>query len=160
MPESSIKKEELRELFCDAFCKSVNTMMATDISKENIIENNDTNFEISGGMILSGENNRNMLMVISTTKASATYMVQLLTGLDEDDITDDDRMSTVVELVNITAGIVKVEVADTDSSYLLTLPFAVTGSGLTWKTDKALQRESFFMEYEGIKTRVCVYHMG
>lgn len=81
--------------------------------------------EISGVMLISGE--RNALMSLTMSKELCAIIISYMTGIEKNDITDEEIYDGAAELVNMIAGRAKAILSGTEYHFSITPPFTIIG---------------------------------
>jgi chemotaxis protein CheX len=81
--------------------------------------------EVSGVMLLLGE--RNALMSLTMSKELCTTIISYMTGIEINDITDEEIYDGAAELVNMVAGRAKTILSSTKYHFSITPPFTIIG---------------------------------
>jgi chemotaxis protein CheX len=81
--------------------------------------------EISGSMLILGE--RNALVSLTMSKELCTTIISYMTGIEKNDITDEEIYDGAAELVNMVAGRAKAIVSNTKYHFNITPPFTIIG---------------------------------
>ncbi|MGK0465199.1 chemotaxis protein CheX [Clostridium sp.] len=81
--------------------------------------------EISGVMLILGE--RNALMSLTMSKELCTTIISYMTGIEKNDITDEEIYDGAAELVNMVAGRSKAILSGTKYHFSITPPFTIVG---------------------------------
>ena len=112
--------------FTDAFLEVVLT--STGIPLQVLSSKSDMSFaEITGVMNLNGS--KHGVLFISAGVASIQGLFAHMTGTPKDEITQEDILDTICELVNMTAGNAKLRLGD--DQFILSAPFALRGENMT-----------------------------
>ena len=103
--------------------------------------------EISGMMLLTGENNA--MISLSMTHVHAALIIAYMTGIAVEELSQSDVCDGMAELVNMIGGRAKAILSGTEYYYQLTSPFTVVGEQvfITYK-NKALQWSAKFCSSE------------
>jgi CheY-specific phosphatase CheX len=86
-------------------------------------------FGMTGVMNLNGQ--KQMLLFITMDVIAIRLLCSKMIGVPQRDVTADDMIDTISELVNMTAGNAKLRLGDTDHKFSLTTPFTITGSNVS-----------------------------
>lgn len=116
--------EKIKDSFHNSIYDVLNTMTGINLEIKNLNEPESCDF--SGGMFLRGESN-DYLFVISTNTENARIIISYMTGLLPEEISNEDLIDGMAELVNMIAGKVKILVAKSDNYFKLTSPFTIKG---------------------------------
>lgn len=84
--------------------------------------------ELTGAIMIQGE--RSALLSLKISKEYAVCIVSSMTGLDSQELSDEDLYDGVAEIVNMIAGRVKACMEVTGRGYSLTQPFTVVGENV------------------------------
>jgi CheY-specific phosphatase CheX len=153
---SKLKLIGYEDTFLIGFQETINKMTGFTVNNVGIEKSLGIGFEISGAMVLSGHTSA--LLVISTTKVAAGIIVAYMTGADISDLTDEDLYNGVTELVNMTAGIAKANLANTTAGFKLSSPFAVVGSNIDLKIDSFVEKYEYFLSSNDVLVKMGVYY--
>jgi len=93
------------------------------------VDNDNTFDDITGVMILKGKESG--ILSVSAKKSVVRILCSAITGVPEDDVTDDDLDDTMCELVNMTAGSAKLRMSGTTYMFSLTQPFVLKGKDMS-----------------------------
>ncbi len=118
------------DVFTEALYNVVYTMTGFNVEKkisEEEVEKKPSR-DIVGAMVLAGK--KNMVLVVSVNKATASLLVSYMTGMDLTELKEEDLHDGITEFANMVAGSAKVMLTDTVFSYKLTSPFAVVGENI------------------------------
>jgi chemotaxis protein CheX len=81
--------------------------------------------EISGAMLILGE--KNALMSLTMSKELCTTIISYMTGIEKNDITEEEIYDGAAELVNMVAGRAKAILSGTKYHFSITPPFTIIG---------------------------------
>jgi chemotaxis protein CheX len=81
--------------------------------------------EISGVMLILGE--KNALMSLTMSKELCTTIISYMTGIEKNDITEEEIYDGAAELVNMVAGRAKAILSGTKYHFRITPPFTIIG---------------------------------
>jgi chemotaxis protein CheX len=81
--------------------------------------------EISGVMLILGE--RNALMSLTMSKELCSTIISYMTGIEKNDITDEEIYDGAAELANMVAGRAKTILSSTKYHFSITPPFTIVG---------------------------------
>lgn len=81
--------------------------------------------EVSGVMLILGE--KNALMSLTMSKELCTTIISYMTGIEKNDITDEEIYDGAAELVNMVAGRAKTILTGSKYHFSITPPFTIIG---------------------------------
>ncbi|MGE5417277.1 MAG: chemotaxis protein CheX [Acidobacteriota bacterium] len=114
---------------------SIDSITSTESGRELVNPRQDSDADgtrtnrITGFMLLPGA--RNALMLLSLSKENAFQLGALMTGLEPDELSEDDVLDGVTELVNQIAGQIRESFYETEYEFKITVPFALLGTDYT-----------------------------
>jgi len=88
--------------------------------------------DMTGAMALNGK--KRGLILLSANKPDLRAICSYMTGTPADNVTDEDIVDTLAELVNMTAGGAKLRLGDTEHAFNLSTPFVVKGDNTELNT--------------------------
>ena len=89
-----------------------------DVGCDSMIAVMNINGSPKGGMIF-----------LSAVEKDVRILTSFMTGVAQEEITKDDMYDTLCELVNMTAGNVKLRISNLDYMFMLSMPFAIAING-------------------------------
>jgi len=98
----------------------------------------DNKFDGMTGVMSLNSKNQGTLF-ISAGEAGMRILCSFMMGIAEEQVTGDDMQDALCELVNMTAGNVKLRVTDEDYMFTLMPPFILTGENMTLVTKKRVR---------------------
>ena len=90
----------------------------------------DTNFDECVAL-MSLNSDKGGILFVSAQEASLRVLCSYMVGMPEDEIGKGDIEDVLCELVNMTAGNAKLYLKDTEYMFSLSLPFVISGTGLS-----------------------------
>jgi chemotaxis protein CheX len=110
--------------------------------------------QISGAIVISGK--KLMMLSLSMSEHTAKGLVSLITGLNQEDLGEEDFIDGVAELVNIVAGKIKAKLNAAGEHYETMLPFTILGDNhhIIHKNKVAALFRLYYTEKIGILARV------
>ena len=93
---------------------------------------------------------------ISADEADMRVVCSYMTGAAKDEVTPEDELDALCEIVNMTAGNAKVRIDDPEYKYSLTPPFVISGKSLSITTKKRSQVVSMILSCEEISFKLMI----
>ena len=125
--------EELGFIFADALADVISKV--SGISLNNSVSERDDSFdEMIGIMHLSGKNNG--MIFVSAKEAAMRTLCSHMLGIRRNEVTKEDIGDTLCEFVNMTAGNAKLRLSNASYSFMLSLPFIISGENMEIHTKK------------------------
>ena len=90
--------------------------------------------EMVGFMSLNSK--KSGILSISANQDTMRMLCSFIIGISKDEVTQEDIEDALCELVNMTAGSVKLRLNDEDYAFTLTTPFVISGKDLAIHTKK------------------------
>lgn len=120
------EKIYLEQSLCTAIKDVIETMTGLNVKEtnENIMDNI-CKGEISGAMIIVGQNST--LMSITMSMELASTIICYMTGIDPSDLSNEEIYDGVAELINMIAGRTKALLVGTKYHFNITPPFTIIG---------------------------------
>jgi len=112
--------------------------------------------EICGTMMLGG--NATVLITVSTDKDSAKTIVSYMTGIDVAELTDEEVVDGIAEIVNMLSGSCKTRNSEKNFEYTLTTPFVMVGDNLDILTKKSVEKYFSNFEADTIKLQLKLFY--
>ena len=131
--------KELGTVFADALTEvisKVSGFMFEDMRPETDELDEDAHFDGMIGIMSLNANNKNIMIFLSAEEKTMKVICSYMSGVTQDEITKDDMDDALCELVNMTAGNVKLRIGGTDYIFTLSVPFAVNGGNMSIITKK------------------------
>ena len=91
---------------------------------------------------------------VSANEEDIRIISSFMTGTPKDEVTKDDINDTMCEIVNITAGNVKLRVSDTDYRFTFTVPYAICGQSMSIVVNNSVQIFSSVLKNDEISLKV------
>lgn len=122
----NIEQDYLQESLTTAIRDVIETMTGLGIEEDLSQEVCKINkVEISGVMLILGE--KNALMSLTMSKELCTTIISYMTGIEKNDITEEEIYDGAAELVNMVAGRAKAILSGTKYHFSITPPFTIIG---------------------------------
>ena len=117
----------LEKSLSNAIENVIGTMAGVTLSssEKNPPDNALLNTQIIGVMMLVGD--MNAMLCLTMSNDTASLLVSYMTGIQADQLKNDDVYDGVSELINMISGSAKSLLKDTKYSFRLTAPFTVVG---------------------------------
>ena len=116
--------KKLGFIFSEVLTEIVSTISGFSIDV--LSEDKDNDFEeMTGMMSLSGQNSG--MLFISAKENDIRILCSYMIGVTQDEVTTSDIEDTLCELVNMTAGSVKLRLSGSDYMFNLSQPFLIKG---------------------------------
>ena len=134
--------KELGSVFVDALTEvisKVSGFMFEDIGSEtNGADelNGDVHFDGMIGIMSLNAGKKNIMIFLSAKENDMRVICSYMSGLAQNEILKDDMYDTLGELVNMTAGNVKLRIGEVNYTFALSLPFAINGENMSIITKK------------------------
>jgi len=116
-------------IFADSLSEVVS--IASGFSFDVIQSDGDIRFDCMVGAMNIIGNKKNGMIFISAKESDMRILTSYMTGASVDEIKKEDMCDALCELVNMTAGNVKIRISDPDYMFMLSLPFAITGENVS-----------------------------
>lgn len=128
------------EIFSKKLQSAIYTMTGFNVEHEGVglLEQLEGQKNIAGTMVLAGK--KNLVLVVTTNTKSAKLLVKYMTGIDGDELDENDLSDGLAEFANVVAGTVKTELKGTEFEYNLTSSFAITGDNLNFIVKKKMEK--------------------
>ena len=124
---------DLGSIFSDALTEVISTI--SSFSVKLLSQEKDNDFEdITGIMSLNGE--KIGTFFVSAKELDMRLLCSYMIGVHRAEVTKDDIEDIVCELVNMTAGSVRLRLAGTDYAFDLSQPYVVKGINMSIVTKK------------------------
>jgi len=115
-------------IFSDSLKDVISTV--TGFAVEASSQERDIEFgEITGMMSLSG--NKTGTLFVSSNEPDMRLLCSYMIGVPPEEVDKDDVYDTLCEIVNMTAGNVKLRLSDTDYAFSLSPPFVIKGDDMS-----------------------------
>ncbi|MCL2488072.1 MAG: chemotaxis protein CheX [Oscillospiraceae bacterium] len=148
-------KEELCAVFAGALAEVVST--TTGLALDMVSTMQDDGFgEMVGIMNLNSKNRG--LIFISAEEEDVRMLYSCMTGVPVEQVGEDDMSDTLCELVNMTAGSVKLRIKDPDYMFSLSSPFVIRGTDISMVTKKRVPVISRMLRGEKIAVKIKVVY--
>ena len=123
-------------VFADALAEIIATV--SGFTLEIYEPESDNKFDEMIGVMSLNSKKRGMLF-ISAGESSMRILCSFMTGVSIDEVTVDDMQDALCELVNMTAGNVKLRITDEDYMFTLMPPFIISGENMSLGTKKRVR---------------------
>jgi len=115
-------------VFSDSLIEVISTVSGTAL--EILSQDKDNGFDdITGMMSLSG--NKPGTLFVSANNNDVRMLCSYMIGVPPEEVAQNDIYDTLCEIVNMTAGSVKLRLSDTDYAFSLSQPFVLKGDGMS-----------------------------
>jgi CheY-specific phosphatase CheX len=125
----------LRTVFTDALVEIISKTAGITLAVAEY-ETDSSLGEVAGLISLNGMGS--MTVLLSAKAAAVRRICSFMTGTPEADVTEEELDDTLCELVNITAGNVKLRLGSATGAYTLSPPFTIRGADMRaavkWRT--------------------------
>ena len=138
------------DTLCGAFADALSEIIATVSGVSLDTSADDNKFD---GMVSMMGLNRGVLF-ISAGEQSMRVLCSFMTGVGFDGIMREDMRDALCELVNMTAGNIKLRISDPDYMFALTPPFIIDGDNMSLITKKRVRAVS--RKLSDVTGGVCV----
>jgi CheY-specific phosphatase CheX len=142
--------------FIEGLCEAVGKMTGFCVNEVGRDDLRLKCIDISGGMILSGE--RNALLVVGVSRKTASNLISYMVGMDAADLAEEELADGISELVNMTAGIAKIKMAECGTNFNLSSPFAVTGDNIRVTVKKHIKRYEYAIGCEDVILSIGIFY--
>jgi len=125
---NSFSVDVLGAIFAGALAEVISTV--SGISPGVLSSDRDADFDdIIGLMSLNGA--KSGIVFISAGEADMRLLCSRMTGVPKEDVTKADMDDALGEIVNMTAGNAKLRFSDAEYMFTLSLPFVISGKGMS-----------------------------
>jgi len=128
--------DELSTIFADSFLEVIST--STGIMLDVVSSENDFEFFNMTSVICLNGSKQGMLFV-SAKDSIAKILCSRMTGISEDDVTDEDCIDAMCEFANMTAGNAKLRLGNSEYLFTLSSPFIIEGNEMSITTKKKVR---------------------
>ena len=123
-------ENKLGSIFSDVLMEIITTV--SGFSLDVLSEETDVDFEeMTGVMSLNGK--KNGILFITAKETDMRQLCSYIIGVVQDEITKEDVEDSLCELVNMTAGSVKLRLSGSDYLFNLSSPFLLKGQSMNIK---------------------------
>ena len=112
--------------------------------------------DIVGAMSLNSK--KSGMLFVSADERCLRVLCSYFIGVPIKDITRDDLLDALCELVNMTAGNAKISLSDPDYMYSLSSPFAISGIGLSIDFKKRTNVISRVLSNGDISVKIAIVY--
>ena len=131
--------KELGSVFVDALTEvisKVSGFMLEDIYPETDEHDEDVDFDGMIGIMSLNAGKKNIMIFLSAKERDMRVICSYMSGFAQEEIAKEDMYDTLGELVNMTAGNVKLRIGEVNYNFALSLPFAIDGENMSIITKK------------------------
>ena len=120
--------DELGSIFTGALTEVVSKISGFSLDASETAKDESFN-EITGVMSLNCK--RGGVIFISADEPDMRILCSSMIGVSEDEVTREDILDALCEIVNMTAGNAKVQLHETEHMFTLSTPFILSGNNMT-----------------------------
>lgn len=143
----------LPNYFLSCVKDTLNTMTGFKLI-ESDIENIQRNYDLSGLIILAGKSE--VLFAISSNMEQAAILSSYMTGLEVEDLTQNDIIDGFVELVNMAVGMVKTMAENEGDNFKISSPISILGSNINILTKKYVKHYEFCLKADEVELKIQI----
>ena len=124
----TLSLNDLGSIFAEALVEVISKTSSFSL-RASMAEQDADFYGITGVMSLNSK--KSGMIFISVEEADMKAVCSYMIGVKEDELTREDILDALCELVNMTAGNAKARIYDADYMFALSSPFIITGSGMS-----------------------------
>jgi CheY-specific phosphatase CheX len=111
--------------------------------------------EVCGIMFMKGF--ENALFLISTQREAAKVYISYMTGIEPENLSEDEINDGILEILNMSAGIAKSAVENCE--YVLTSPVSISGDSINFKTKKFVEKYEYKLCAENMDVKIGIFYV-
>jgi len=150
--------EELGSVFVDALLDVVAKVSGFSFGVMPSLSGEENDFDGMIGIMSFNSNKKDIMIFLSAEENDMRVICSYMSGIAQEEVTKDDMYDALCELVNMTAGTVKLRIGGEDYIFTLSVPFAVNGDNISIITKTRVNVFSRILGTDEISVRLKIVY--
>jgi CheY-specific phosphatase CheX len=154
--EKSIQ-QLLAGCFVEGVYETASTMTGFELTEKEEKVSLECYGEIAGAMFVTGS--IRALLVISTSRSHAAILTAYMTGIEPGELKESFYSDSVVEMVNMAAGVTKAKLREKGYNMDISFPFAIAGTNIVLEMKNHIERYEYTICSDNTGLKISVYYI-